>query len=274
MLHKYATVEALKGIISNRAIRFSRFDTLDDQSEEKAFKTLNLAQFLFASSWTVESNETIPMWDRYGDRGTGVRISLPKNMFRWRPIQIPNSMHPIGNHSFESPLTFDQIFGENHFVNTMFLNREHFERPVIYEEDIERIKNEAINIKSHTDGTTEIKIHEPAKIASVKKPIWKFQKEFRFVLMIMPAPKIERNESFFPTLAAIFPNYVLNKIARGIGPPMEYFDVSIEEFVLEKLVVRIGPVASDRVCSDVRLMVKEYAPKAEILLSDLKGELR
>ena len=274
ILHKYTSTNALEGILRNRTIRFSRFDTLDNRSKETTFKKLKLAQFLFTSSWTMSATESIPMWDRYGDKGTGVKIGLPRKMFKWRPIEIPNSIHPQGGRSFESPLAFDQIFGERHLVLPMFLNEQHFERQVVYDSDIKSIKNKAIDFRLNANETVEGCIRKPARIASVKKPIWSYQEEYRFVLMIMPSPQLKHDPDFFPNLGKVLPGYVATYLMHGIGPGIAYFDVPISQSALDRMVVMLGPSATNHSCSLVQSLVERFTPKAKVVQSELKDDIR
>ena len=40
-----------------------------------------MRKYFFASCWTSDINESIPMWEMYGDKMAGVRIGLPENPF-------------------------------------------------------------------------------------------------------------------------------------------------------------------------------------------------
>lgn len=81
-------------ILKNKKIRFRNLCLLDDPLE-KYVKILdydtkdhhltyvrkNFGKFCFVSCWTYEKEESIAMWDMYGDRKQGVRIALPIEMF-------------------------------------------------------------------------------------------------------------------------------------------------------------------------------------------------
>ena len=168
IIHHYTTIESLKAIVKNRTIRFKRLDRVDDMSEETSFVRLKLAPFFFVSSWTSSSEESIPMWDRYGAKMSGVRLSLPKRMFDHRPIEVPPEISPSRQESFSSPLPFEDIFGEQHPVLPMFLNDKHFERQVEYDANFAKMKNEAIEIRHEANGKIAMTIHDPAGIASIK----------------------------------------------------------------------------------------------------------
>ncbi len=93
-LYHYTTLETLALILDTQKLRFSNLCGVDDPLEKyvnvKAFSRTNgeiqsvrenLGKCCFVSCWTREAEESIPMWDMYANRKTGVRIELPIDMF-------------------------------------------------------------------------------------------------------------------------------------------------------------------------------------------------
>ena len=82
-IHHYTNIETLALILKNRTIRFNRLDRVDDLEEGRAeCSGIKLGQYIFVSCWTEEAEESIPLWRMYTEKGTGVRISLTKEMFK------------------------------------------------------------------------------------------------------------------------------------------------------------------------------------------------
>ncbi len=92
LIYQYTSLETLALILANRTIKFNNLCNLDDPLEKyiKAIKIgnnhlnngrENLGRYCFVSCWTRKKDESIAMWDMYGDRKRGVRIGLPINMF-------------------------------------------------------------------------------------------------------------------------------------------------------------------------------------------------
>jgi len=88
-IHHYTDINTLSLILKYKAIRFNRLDRVDDITEGEAFKVLKLEQFFFVSCWTYDDNESIPQWNMYTKNMDGVRISLPRELFNFKPIKVP-----------------------------------------------------------------------------------------------------------------------------------------------------------------------------------------
>lgn len=80
-LYHYTSIESLALILKNHTIRFTSLDQMDDKQEKMSYDLKNGGQFCYISSWTSDSNESIPMWNMYSSICAGARIKLPKNPF-------------------------------------------------------------------------------------------------------------------------------------------------------------------------------------------------
>lgn len=89
-LYQYTSLETLAIILKEKNIKFSKLSSLDDPLEKyissiyipnnNSLKTNNVGDFCFVSCWSKNKNESIAMWDMYGDRKKGIRIGLPADM--------------------------------------------------------------------------------------------------------------------------------------------------------------------------------------------------
>lgn len=79
-LYRYTSLESLALILKSRQIRLNPLDKMDDLQEQKTADVENLGKFVFISSWTEESDESIPMWRMYTDPRAGVRIKMRKRI--------------------------------------------------------------------------------------------------------------------------------------------------------------------------------------------------
>ena len=185
---------------------------MDDITEGNSFTNLKLEQFFFISCWTHDQNESISQWNMYTSNMVGVRISLPVRMFNYKPLNIPNSMKPFLTGTLTSAIPFDKIFGEDYIIHTLFLDEKNFGRKVIYVDDFMEIKNKAIEFVIDAKGHAKGNISDPVGIAALKSPDWAFQKEFRFVLFITPAPPIPKDGKYGDMLAKEFPDFVVTRL--------------------------------------------------------------
>ena len=93
-LYQYTSLNALAMILKNQEIRFSNLCLMDDPLEQfvriydydtkdrhLTYIRKNYGKYCFVSCWTDDEKESIAMWDMYGDRKQGVRISMPQDMF-------------------------------------------------------------------------------------------------------------------------------------------------------------------------------------------------
>lgn len=83
-IYHYTSVDTLEKILRNQTIRFNRLDCVDDVQE---CSVSSYAKYVFISCWTESEEENIPLWKMYtNDVTQGVRISLPRDMFKTYPV--------------------------------------------------------------------------------------------------------------------------------------------------------------------------------------------
>lgn len=98
-LYRYTSLESLALILKSRQIRLNPLDKMDDLQEQKTADVENLGKFVFISSWTEESDESIPMWRMYTDPRAGVRIKMRKNPFVWHRTKGSDIVEKTGLHA-------------------------------------------------------------------------------------------------------------------------------------------------------------------------------
>ena len=76
LLYHYTSIDRFAQILKNRTIRLSPLDKMDDLQENITKDIKNIGRFFFASCWTAEEEESIPMWNMYTDIKAGIRIGL------------------------------------------------------------------------------------------------------------------------------------------------------------------------------------------------------
>ena len=81
LLYQYTTVQALAMILSTKKLKLNSLKNVDDKVEGKSKDIGNLKKYFFASCWTTEERESIPMWNMYGNGMEGIRIGLPRMPF-------------------------------------------------------------------------------------------------------------------------------------------------------------------------------------------------
>ena len=85
-IYHYTSVDSVRKILTNKTIRLNRLDRVDDRTESETFRGINLAKYLFVSSWTKENDENLSLWNEYTNNKKGIRIGLPEHMFKLKYV--------------------------------------------------------------------------------------------------------------------------------------------------------------------------------------------
>jgi hypothetical protein len=277
IIHHYTDISTFASILKNRTIRFNRLDRVDDITEGEAFTQIRLEKFFFVSCWTYDDIESLPQWNMYTTNMSGVRITLPRRMFDYKPLVVPYHLAgTLEQHGvLVSPIPFEKIFGDKFLIPPMFLDEHHFGRIVRYCSDYAAQKNEAIKVND--DGTSiHTQIKDPTGIAALKSPDWEFQKEFRFVLLIFPSFMPKSVDGFIQLLNHI-PNIVTESLQQGTGPDLEYFDISLDQSTLDNMKITAGPLCTEGEYTIIEALLAKYAPSvpSEVLTkSKFTGTIR
>lgn len=274
-IHHYTDINTLALILKYQTIRFNRLDRVDDIAEGKAFSELKLEKFFFVSCWTHDSNESLPQWNMYTRDMAGVRISLPKKMFDYKPIVVPeNIKNSFQQGTMISPIPFKSIFGDKYFIPPIFLNEDHFGREVKYDKDFIKKKNDAIKFKISPKGEIVGIISDPTGIATLKSPDWEFQREYRFVLLIFPSLPSSMDDHFFEQFNIKVPNIIATSLYKGEGPELDYFDVKLSQAVIDNMQITTGPLCTEGDYLTVEALIEKYSKYGSIIKSKFEGTIR
>lgn len=67
IIYQYTSIQALTMILSTRKLKLNSLKNVDDKVEGVTNDIGDMKKYFFASCWTSESDESIPMWEMYGD---------------------------------------------------------------------------------------------------------------------------------------------------------------------------------------------------------------
>ncbi len=216
-LYQYTSLETLALILDTKMIKFTKLNLLDDPLEKYVglltfsssgpiIKRTNLGAFCFVSCWTRNVEESIAMWDMYGDRKKGVRIGLPCNM-----MDSEYDIYQKSNKGklFAFPKTYYPI-------------------PELVKVDYSRINDPLVN-----DGRTKILFNNLGKY---KMPDWSFQEEYRFRLFATNDRDSTGNKYFTA-------DQIRNGFQVGLNQPISknqiFFKLNID--ALSKITLTVGP---------------------------------
>nr|WP_314781199.1 DUF2971 domain-containing protein [uncultured Treponema sp.] len=274
VIHHYTSIDTFALILKTGKIRFNRLDHVDDTTENDAFSRLKLGKFFFISCWTTQHRESIPQWNMYTPNMSGVRISLPEQMFNYKPLHGPDYLQVKTQGHIFSPIPFEQWSSDKYFIMPYFINHDWFARSVEYRDDYMSQKNQGIDVVFEEDKLIDVKLNTPSRLAALKSPDWSFQKEFRFVLMIFPNnTAIRCNHSYDQFHKEVIEN-ITKALESGQGADINYYDMELNPKIFDEMTVTLGPLCSYSDKIMVEALIEKFAPNATIVNSKLTGTIK
>lgn len=217
-LYQYTSLETLAIILSSKTIKFSELNLLDDPLEKYVnlitltdkginVEQKDLGRICFVSCWTQNEEESIAMWDMYGDRKTGVRIGLPSNMLD----------------------TNYNIYGAKKNNRPLYItSKDYFPIPQL-------IKVEYKNLEDYTiiNKGNSITIDS---LGRYKIPDWSFQNEYRF--RIFASYEKNKNEYVYFTSG----DFVFkHKLSFDYPTKVQDLLFKLDDDALSKIEIVVGP---------------------------------
>ena len=222
-------------MFSNKTLRLNSLANVDDMEEGQVDIFGDMSKYIFVSSWTKDNLENVALWNMYTPNMSGIRIKINPSKI----ILSKNDNNSIVNiHSNKKILAFE---------NNNFL------------EDVEYLDNPKVDLFSDTGIISRKEI---ARLGKVKNKIWNFQNEVRFILMGLPANKVDDFKNIL-SLENSFYESIVHKVDSSIN----LIDLKINDDIWENAEILLGPntdVGDDRI---LRSLIKTYHPKSNIKIS-------
>ena len=231
-VYHYTNLGVLALILYNKKVRFNNLCKVDDFQEKyvsnKMFNTneINLGRFCYVSCWTKNSNESISMWNMYGDRKEGVRIAVPEDMFD-KNYSVFKEYNKKGINTKKLVDIKDKIIVP------------------------ETVKIE-YNRKNHPDLLNDNYEISLDALGKYKNKGWGFQREYRFRLFA--CKNMNSQENIFFTSEDDYKEY-FSEYSHPIEE--EYVDFSLNKNAVSKMKILIGPnMSKDKIILLKSLLVK------------------
>ncbi len=263
-LYHYTSIQTLALILSSKKIRFNRLDKVDDLQEAESADLENLGRLFFVSCWSESAEENIPLWSMYTPNMAGIRIKLPSEMFKRFVIepQTDGFLHVVDH--IESPLPYKRMITDQYLVSPTIYNSSQFLKKVTYTGDKKLLC--PILAEPHGEGFS----YDLGEFGKYKRPEWRFQSEWRFIIMIYPGP-FNFRESEDPG-AALGQELHSGLIQRSLSFSDFYLDLDDES--INAMEVLLGPKTTKGDEIVVRSLLSEYCTNASMKHSNLKGLMR
>jgi hypothetical protein len=249
-------------------------DRVDDVSESQAYGNYELGKFLFVSCWTDSDIESIPLWQMYTEKMSGVRISLENDWMYYRPLKPDPKYGLIQEGALYAPIPFEKFYNDNYFILPNIFERNKVLRKVKYVDDPSIFLKDVVEFKEHPDGKAEMTLRDVNDYATYKQSIWSFQQEVRFVLFILPGLPIPQDGFSNKQYLGNLPTFIINSILSGKGPNLEYYDIDIDPKVMDNIQVTLGPLCNEGDYILVDSLLKKYTNNGVLQKSKLTGNIR
>jgi len=218
-LYHYTSLDTLKLILKNRTIRFNRLDRVNDPNEARTLNLPNSNTAVFVSSWSDEEEESLKMWEMYGDNLKGVRLKFPTNMFYGRndPIVFEKGgCHvrygrkiKIDRQDLTYPMETSLIIGPN---------------KVCYTEEIDKLVSQAIY------NSEEYSVASLYDLGQFKTLEWSYENEWRYKIVAFFNEFSLPNDKFTKDI------FDLNKFPII----QEYIDVDLDSTIMNEIEITFG----------------------------------
>lgn len=266
-LYHYTNIETLALILKNQTIRFNSLDKMDDLQEQQTADIKNIGQFCYISSWTDDSTESIPMWNMYASLNFGVRIKLRQNPFKIYDNTTEDFSKVLGftvtDNSNGKPL--QSIIPLTEMFTKGFFSVQAMDMQLLYKVEYTNETNKLYPqiLKEDGDHFTIVL----GELGKYKNLHWSFQKEWRYILNVLPLnlnQAVEKSMLDFKIIA--------NKMKEGLEKqPFSYYDMRISDEAFADMEITLSPRISAGSRIIVESLIEKYNPVAKLNESRLVG---
>lgn len=264
-LYHYCSINTLELILKNQTIRFSSLGTVDDMEESLTEEDSNLGKVCFISCWTDLEKETAEMWRGYTDMGKGVRISLPKDLFKEAPEEK------------DALLTFYDI--RDTYDISLSPPYTPILSPVTYTKDNTLIKLSVL--KKHEEvcnncGNQSYSLNFNTKLlGKFKRNIWESQSEWRYLLLAIPN-QYHRNhvEGKYQDGDLEQRLSLMESDLRSLEFKSDFIDYEFNKNILNSLEVLTGPLNSEEDNQNVQIIIDKYIQDTKVSIKKSTIQLR
>lgn len=219
---------------------------VNDLEELKIIDLPAMKKCVFVSCWTASEKESIPLWKMYGSNLKGVRIKLPTDMFR------RGSKPYLAAH------------GKCHLINLMSLenvvqrgkNHHHWIPYIFGPTKIRYLKSNAVSVINNDD---ELMVD---RIGTVKLEYWKFEKEYRYLII----PDALWNQETM--------RFQIDNPNSIVPVDKDNVDIPLSESAINSIEVTLGPAATVAEHCIVDTLLSKFTKRARVKESNLKDKIR
>lgn len=270
-LYHYTNLASLALILQNRTLRLMPLTGMDDPQENQTEDITNLGRFFFASCWTDEARESIPMWNMYASLDSGVRIDLPPMPFKHYKytaaemaeiLGIPEGQVDVEGGVKSSFMPFEDL--RDGRISPSFLTGQDILKQVEYTDELPKLRPAVVS-SDDTRLTMSFKY-----IGVCKNTYWEFQHEWRYLMCIVPFNVFEALEK---NVELEFYTMVSKMIQGSLMPVCPYYDLRFSD----QAFMEMGIVPSPKMSAGNRVvlscLLEKFGLVSNLKHSQLEGSL-
>ncbi|MDD4994291.1 MAG: DUF2971 domain-containing protein [Paludibacter sp.] len=256
-LYHYTSIENLALILNSKKLLFTNLKNVDDLSEGSSEDLESIGKYYFISCWTDLEEESIPFWNMYTPQMKGVRIKMPIDFFKTYKIDT-DKIKGINEGIINSIVPQSEAFTKDYWINIF----EKFPQQVKYTNNKSELTPKVL--KKSTEGISGI-ILDYEKLSLYKSEHWRFQSEWRYIIMIIPT-----TEEFSDNI--ITKSFL--SMSLGAEIPFNNFFAEFDEEKFKEMVIKLGPRHSEADKLVVESLIQRFNPTAKLEISDLYGKIK
>lgn len=255
-IYHYTSMESLALILKNRTFRLSSLANMDDLEEGETSDIGKFGRFTYISSWTAESEESIPLWNLYTPNMAGVRIRMKRNMFdkevkkKEVNVQLEDLEYSKGLLEIQNQKNVVFIPYQAELIDVTYTNDESLLYPHVSNLEVNG-QNSSFTIRRENFG-------------KFKRKSWEFQKELRYRIHSMPFSLQEMQNYQIQNRTNEFIHEWLY-----VRTHLDFVDLHIAPNFFEDMEILCGPKITSAQLLIVGDLVEKYNPKATIKKSAL-----
>lgn len=242
VLYHYTSIENLALILTNKTLCFNTLLNVDDIEEAETTDLDRFGKYVYVSCWTDEELESVAMWQMYTPNMHGVRIQLPVFPFQ-------KHYYKAGELHFRKDTTsyidLKKLYNENKASIVAELPKL---LPITYTVDDELLHprvREGASIEAyasvlnseHTGGQSHNIHYDFSPLGRYKNDVWRFQKEWRYWISLMPMGLKELETATTSTHMEL----VKRLEDTALAPPYEHLFVELSDEAISQMEVIFGP---------------------------------
>ena len=252
MIYHYTSISSLVQILENKNIKFNNLTRCDDLDEAETADLGRIGRYVFVSSWTRESQESIPMWSQYSGNMSGVRIGMREYPFKRRRY---NNIGDKG--TFDTYLDFEKYYNENKM--TFAANQPQLFDVEYTEDDIKIHPNVLIEGR---EGDLDRIIHgQPSEVTlsfdsvgKYKRTCWAFQRECRYKIFGSPMGLRDMDGINQETFVARQSETYRRMTDESYIPEYQALFVDLDDEAIRKMEIVFGP----RMDESQKILLRSY----------------